>query len=254
MRKLVIALLVVACGGPKEPTAPGVSSVVPTSKSTPAGSSAAVAPGSAPVPSGTASAKNSGHAAAISSGDAGKKGRLSVGEARRYMVTLINRDRATAGLAPVELDEGPPTRSGQGHAEDMASHGYLGHWGSDGSVPEQRLTEAGGSDMVLENALCFIDEVARKLDKAPTFERQEIERAEGMFFNEVPPNDGHRKNILKPAHKRVGIGIAQPIATPTELPVPCFAQEFTDPYGTYAAVPTRMKVGETHGQRRELRL
>ncbi|HEX3344297.1 MAG TPA: CAP domain-containing protein, partial [Polyangiaceae bacterium] len=94
----------------------------------------------------------------------GPRKRLTLDEARRYMVQLVNRDRATAGLAPVELDEGPPTRGGQAHAEDMATHGYLGHWGTDGSVPEQRYTEAGGADMVLENASCFTDEQPRALD------------------------------------------------------------------------------------------
>jgi hypothetical protein len=157
------------------------------------------------------------------------------------MVQLINRDRATQGLGPVELDEGSPTRAGQVHADDMATLGYLGHWGSDGSVPEQRLTEAGGSDMVLENALCFTDEQRRVLDASPLIDAKEIEKSESMFFNEVPPNDGHRKNILKPFHTHVGIGVAQPVATPTEIPVPCFAQEFVDRYGTYAPLPKKAK-------------
>jgi hypothetical protein len=159
------------------------------------------------------------------------------------MLDLVNRDRASAGLGPVELDSGPATAAGQAHAEDMASHGYLGHWGSDGSVPEQRMTAAGGVDMVLENASCFVDERPRTLDPHPTIDPKDIERAESMFFNETPPNDGHRKNILKPHHKGLGIGIAQPLATATELPAPCFAQEFTDPYGTYARLPATMKVG-----------
>jgi hypothetical protein len=145
----------------------------------------------------------------------------------------------------VELDEGAPTVAGQAHADDMASLGYLGHWGSDGSVPEQRHTEAGGVDMVLENALCFTDLTRRTLDAAPTIEPSQVERAESLFFDEVPPNDGHRRNILKPGHTRVGIGVAQPVATPTELPVPCFAQEFTDAYGSYAALPRRARVGAT---------
>ena len=169
--------------------------------------------------------------------------KLTVAEARQYMVTLVNRDRATQHLPPVTLDEGPPTAAGQAHAEDMAKLGYLGHWGSDGSVPEQRHTEAGGADMVLENALCFTDEHLRTLDKAPLIDPAQIERAESMFFDEVPPNDGHRKNILRPSHTRIGIGIAQPIATPTELPVSCVSQELTDDYGSYQPLPKRAKVG-----------
>jgi hypothetical protein len=161
------------------------------------------------------------------------------------MVELINRDRASMGLAPVELDEGAASKAGQAHAEDMAKNGYLGHWGSDGSVPEQRYTEAGGADMVLENASCFTDEQHRTLDPVARVDAKNVEQAEDMFFHEQPPHDGHRKNILKPFHKRVGIGVAQPVATATEIPVPCFSQEFVDPFGTYAAAPRSLKVGDT---------
>jgi uncharacterized protein YkwD len=168
---------------------------------------------------------------------------LTIAEARRYMLELINRDRKSMGLGPVTLDDGAPTAAGQAHAEDMARNGYLGHWGLDGSVPEQRLTEAGGGDMVLENASCFTDERPRTLDREPRIDAAQVERTESMFFHEVPPNDGHRKNILKPWHTRVGIGIAQPRATRTEIPVPCIAQEFVDAYGSYRPVPRESKVG-----------
>ena len=136
-------------------------------------------------------------------------GKLTIAQARKYMLDLVNRDRASMGLGPVALEDGAAQRAGQAHAEDMAKNGYLGHWGSDGSVPEQRYTEAGGSDMVMENASCFTDEHARKLDHAPLIDPKNIEEAEDMFFHETPPHDGHRKNILKPWHKTVGIGIAQ---------------------------------------------
>ncbi|HEX4446758.1 MAG TPA: CAP domain-containing protein [Polyangiaceae bacterium] len=175
---------------------------------------------------------------------AAPQGLMTPARARAYMVELINRDRASEGLAPVVLDEGAPTRSGQGHAEDMATHAFLGHWGTDGSVPEQRFTEAGGTDMVLENASCFTDERPRKLDREPRIDPKNVEQAEDMFFHETPPHDGHRRNILKPWHKTVGIGVAQPMATPTEIPVPCFAQEFVDPYGAYAAAPRKARAGD----------
>ena len=159
------------------------------------------------------------------------------------MVALLNRDRATQGLGPLVLDEGPAQRSGQRHAEDMAKNGFLGHYGSDGSVPEQRHTDAGGVDMVLENASCMDDLKRRELDPDPLVDEADIAHAEHLFFDEVPPNDGHRKNILKPHHTRVGIGIAQPVTTAQEIGVPCFTQEMVDGYGTYAAVPRKAKVG-----------
>ncbi len=168
---------------------------------------------------------------------------LSVQQARKYMLDLINRDRASLGLGPVALEEGPAARAGQLHAEDMAAHGYLGHFGADGSVPEQRYTEAGGANMVLENVSCYVDERARAVDPAPLIEAKYVEEAERTFFEEKPPNDGHRRNILTPRHNRVGIGIAQARPAPHEIPSPCFAQEFVDAYGTYAPTPRAMRPG-----------
>lgn len=170
-------------------------------------------------------------------------GKLAIGDARRYMVSLINRDRATAGLPPVALDEGAPTRSGERHARDMAQNAFLGHWGTDGSIPEQRLTESGGADMVMENAFCITDEKKRELDPQPMIDPAEIERAEDMFFNEVPPNDGHRKNILKRFHNRVGIGVALGRPQGNEILTPCFTQEFVDVYGSYGAIPPSVAAG-----------
>ncbi len=169
--------------------------------------------------------------------------KLAPAEAKKRMLTLINRDRAAHGLAPVVLDEGAGGRAAEEHARDMAKLGYLGHWGSDGSVPEQRHTRHGGVDMILENALCFTDEKARPLDPDARFPVEEVENAERLFFDEVPPNDGHRKNILKRYHTRVGIGFAQPMPQPGEIPVACIVQEFLDGYGTYTPVPATLSVG-----------
>lgn len=173
------------------------------------------------------------------------EGRVDLARARRTMLELINRDRATQGLPPVALDEGPAQAAAQRHAEDMAKHGFLGHWGTDGSVPEQRYTEAGGVHLVMENALCFFDEKPRTLDPRATFDTNELARAEDAFFGEKPPMDGHRQNILKRPHTHVGIGLAQPIATATEIPIPCLVQEFVDAYGEYTPLPKSAKPGQS---------
>ena len=153
-------------------------------------------------------------------------------EAKGYMLTLINRDRAAAGLSPVELD---PIASvaGERHARDMAKHGFTAHWGTDGSVPEQRYTEASGTDLDQENVACLFDGVPRDLDPSPRFDPALLEQLEKMFMAEVPPNDGHRRNILKPGHHRVGIGLAQPAS----VNQPCLSQEFVDDWGDYAELP-----------------
>jgi uncharacterized protein YkwD len=166
------------------------------------------------------------------------KGPLNLEQARHYVLALVNRDRATAGLSALVLDEAA-TRAGQRHAEDMASVGYTAHWGSDGSVPEERYTEAGGTDFVQENAGCLADGKARKLEAAPRFSAAQLERVERAFMDEKPPRDGHRKNILKASHASLGIGLAKPV----NVDLACLSQEFVDDFGDYAALPKAARAG-----------
>lgn len=167
-------------------------------------------------------------------------GPLTLDEARKYVLALVNHDRAEQGLDPVELDD-VANKAGQRHAEDMAERGYTAHWGSDGSVPEQRYTEAGGTDMVQENAACFFDGQKRQLDPSPMFDAVALEKIESAFINETPPNDGHRKNILKGTHNKLGVGLAKPVG----IDQPCMSQEFVDHYGDYDGLPRRARVGQT---------
>jgi len=167
-------------------------------------------------------------------------GTMSLGEARRYLLRLINRDREAEGLEPVTGD-GPAEKAGQEHAVDMATHGYTAHWGTDGSVPEVRYTMAGGMGMVQENAACVADGKDRKLDASGPFNADELERVEAAFMGEKPPSDGHRRNILTAWHNRVGIGIAKPAG----VPLLCVAQEFVDHYGDYGSLASSASVGKS---------
>lgn len=167
------------------------------------------------------------------------KAPMNLEQARRYMLALVNRDRAEHGLAPVVMDDAA-NRAGQRHAEDMARVGYTAHWGSDGSVPEQRYSEAGGSDFVQENAGCIADGKQRKLDAAPRFEQAMLDRVERAFMDEKPPRDGHRRNILKARHTGFGVGVAKP----SGIPIACLSQEFVDDYGDYAALPKSAGAGD----------
>jgi hypothetical protein len=165
---------------------------------------------------------------------------MNIEQARRYVLALVNRDRAENGLPPVVMDE-TASRAGQRHADDMARAGYTAHWGTDGSVPEQRYSEAGGTDFVQENAGCLADAQARELDTAPRFEARQLERVEHAFMDEKPPHDGHRKNILKPGHTALGVGVAKP----TGVDLACLSQEFVDDYGDYGALPKSASAGAT---------
>jgi uncharacterized protein YkwD len=163
---------------------------------------------------------------------------MPLAEARKYFLRLVNRDREREGLEPVVFDT-TAQKAAQEHSDDMASHGFTAHYGTDGSVPEMRYAAAGGTDIAFENAACFFDNEERKLDKNALYLAAELERIESAFINEKPPHDGHRRNILNPWHNRVGIGLSQPVG----ITVPCVAQEFVDHYGKYESIPSSASVG-----------
>jgi uncharacterized protein YkwD len=168
-------------------------------------------------------------------GSAGDGPELTQQEAERYVLELINRARADNGLGELSWDP-VAARAGQRHAADMASRGFTAHWGSDGSVPEQRYSEAGGRHLVRENAACFFDGQARELEANARYASAELEKIHFAFLSEQPPEDGHRKNLLDPAQERVGIGLARPRG----LRQPCMAQELVSDFGEFAELPAEV--------------
>jgi len=167
---------------------------------------------------------------------------MGVEDARGYLLSLINRDRQTEGLRNVTLDQ-VATKGGQAHADEMVEYCYHGHWSLDGKKPDQRYTEAGGRDFVAENAW-FTSEHGETstsprvipLDPQPVFDKKQLEGIEASFFNEVPPNDGHRRNILNPNRTSVGIALSK-ASQGEEWPRAACTEEFTNRYGEYAPIP-----------------
>jgi uncharacterized protein YkwD len=104
---------------------------------------------------------------------------------------LVNQRRAEAGLAPytraTELDVAART-----HSLDMATTGYVGHTGTDGSAPVDRTRAAGyDSTYVGENAAAGAATAEGVMD---------------LWMNEPPPAV-HRANILKTEYKEIGISV-----------------------------------------------
>jgi hypothetical protein len=171
--------------------------------------------------------------------------------ARELMLTLINKDRASVGAPPVVTDDDVAIRVGQLHSDEMAVNGYLSHWTMDGQKPDQRYCEAGGKDAVAENAFLSsevdVDDtgVIRKipLHQVQIFKRYELEKMESDFFNEKPPYDGHRKNIIDPTHTSVGIGLSFASSFGMGTRFAC-TQEFVNHYGEYGDIPAKIKIGE----------
>jgi len=183
---------------------------------------------------------------------------LSLQQAREYMVTLINRDRQSHGLAPVILDQ-VASQAGQVHTDDMVLTNHGGHYDTDGKKPWQRYTQSGGTGYVSENAFWwpgrsyegdteFDADKAQELLNKPnkqfalhpvqTFKKSDIDEAESAYYNEKPPNDGHRKNILDPIHN--GVGIAFSLASNGLEYRFANTQEFTDNYGQFDKLPEDM--------------
>lgn len=179
---------------------------------------------------------------------------LNQAEARQYMLSLINRDRASMGLRPVVLDETAAGRAAQTHSDDMASKGYLSHYDPSGANPIQRYTEIGGSDYVMENVdIHTVGDyspraaaVAVPVDSNPTFKKSEIDHLESLYFNEVAPYDGHRKNILDPAHTSVGLGLSRADAGRRGVRL-VSDQEFINKYGEFQPIPTKAASGQKIG-------
>jgi uncharacterized protein YkwD len=220
MRRAALLLLsaILGCaaqtaGGPGAPAPPDTPRVT-----SPAGDEGAApaAPTSAPAPSGL----------------------LSLREAEQYALALVNKDRAAHDLPPLKWDE-TAAIAGREHAHDMATGGFTGHIGSGGDVPEERYTRAGGAQIVMENAGCFGDGKPRVADPSAKFSAKSIEDVEKAFMAEVPPNDGHRRNILNARHNGAGIGLV----VTRDLDIACMAQELVDDYGDYEPLPKKLKIG-----------
>lgn len=66
----------------------------------------------------------------------------TTGQLRTITLDTVNRLRAHARLSPLQMDR-RLNGAAQGHSDDMARHGFVGHYGSNGSRPDQRVRAAG---------------------------------------------------------------------------------------------------------------
>jgi uncharacterized protein YkwD len=159
-------------------------------------------------------------------------------EAERYVLALVDRDRAAHGLAPLRWDE-TAARAARRHARDLLAHGVTSHVGTDGSVPEQRYTAEGGTAMAWENVACFSDGIPRAPSAEARFFADSLADVERAFLDEAPPHDKHRKNLLGPHHDALGVGLA---AT-RSAHVACMVQELVDDAGRYDELPRMVWAG-----------
>ena len=142
-----------------------------------------------------------------------------------YALTLINQARTAEDLNELTLDTNPAAQS---HAEQSRAHCTRGHWGPDGMKPYMRYTLAGGEQYSAENvfAIDFCPEDLGKYHLETP--REQIDFAMDRFLN----SPGHRRNILNPHHRKVGIGLTY------RPPTIWFVQLFVGDYIQYETKPT----------------
>jgi uncharacterized protein YkwD len=104
------------------------------------------------------------------------------------VLDLANQERASRGLAPLSLSAELQSAA-RGYAAAMAGGGFFGHDGPDGSTPGSRIEAAG------YRGWTFYAENIAAGQGSP-------EAVMAAWMN----SDGHRKNLLDPRAREIGIG------------------------------------------------
>jgi len=120
-------------------------------------------------------------------------------------------------LPPFELRKGL-TLAARDHLKDLITTGKSGHFGSDGSKPEDRASRYGAwKDSVGEN-IVYDTRSAR-------------DTVIGLIIDDGVANRGHRRNLFKLTFHAIGLAMGEPSKTPA-LTVITFAGDFTDKSAT----------------------
>lgn len=105
----------------------------------------------------------------------------------------------------------------QAHSADMATHDFVGHNSSSGVTIGDRIKVAGYAYST------FAENIA--------WGQTSPEQVVDMWFNESPPNDAHRKNILNCALHDIGVGYVYLASDPGKVTSHTY---WTEDFGTRA--------------------
>jgi uncharacterized protein YkwD len=123
-------------------------------------------------------------------------------QVRSATLCLINRQRAQAGLRPLTLD-GTLQSVAQGKSTEMVARDYFDHTNPDGLTASDRVLNSGyvpqGSSYAIGENIAF-----------GTLDLGTPAKIVDAWMN----SPGHRENILDPAYRQTGIGVA-PAAPPS---------------------------------------
>ena len=142
---------------------------------------------------------------------------------RLQALNHVNHARALEGLSPVLLGD---NAAAQSHADEMARNQYLSHWNLTGLTPDMRYTLAGGEAYSAEN-VAFIGNIVGP-ECIPYEPAEWLENALDGFME----SPGHRRNILRPEHTTLHLGIS------FDCRILTMVQLFEGAYVTFDIPPT----------------
>ncbi len=167
-----------------------------------------------------------------------KAAQSDITQVERVVVDLINEDRRKAGLPSVKWDE-TAAKAARQHVTDEANIGFISHWGLDGVKPQRRYTLSGGLDAIDENQSVTLWPEGGFQGVSKEQLQTIVTEHQSSMVNELPPDDGHKKNILDPHHTGVGVAIVV-----GKYGV-AMAQEFTNHYSDITPLPPTENPGST---------
>lgn len=139
------------------------------------------------TPSPTSTPTNTPTATITPSGTAQPACNVSNASFEEELLTLINQERISRGIPALSIN-GNLNQAALGHSQDMACNDFLGHSGSDGSDPGDRIAAAG------YDFSTWGENVAAGYTTPSS------------VVNAWMSSSGHRSNILNPAFTEIGLG------------------------------------------------
>lgn len=118
-------------------------------------------------------------------------------------LNYINQSREKHNAPPVKLDI-LACRVANKQSKEAAENKFNGHWNLRGEKPYHRWAVAGGIDHIGENAASMW--FSGNHDKSLDNQLKLMKKSHDEFMAEIPPNDGHKKQVIDPIHNYVGIG------------------------------------------------
>lgn len=123
-------------------------------------------------------------------------GNKTVAELEQFAFVLINNDRKAAGLSMLQKSN-KLSDFARSYAENMSRNKFFSH------------TDSNGADVQARAACAGLSQVEENLAFQKGFDLKHLVRQCHSNFMDEPANQkNHRGNILDPANKTVGVGVA----------------------------------------------